>query len=172
MMQRNLSDRLSKLGILLTSALLTCMVSARETLPTGWRKPVATEITGTWRSKIPTKFLIVKGDFDGDGRPDLAEILVSASAKQSSLFVRLSGNGDWQAIHSLGSGIGDIGIDLVRPGNYKTVCYADPSLCAQDAPQIVNLTTDAIGLFSHGSTSSFFFFDHATKRFRPAPLSD
>jgi hypothetical protein len=158
---------------LLSAVLVTAVVSAQESLPPGWRKPVPSEVKGAWRSKSRARFLSVKGDFDGDGRADLAEILVSASGKKCSLFVRLSSeNGRWQSVHDLGGGPGEIGIDLVKPGKYETLCYADPSICAPDAPQVVNLTTDAIGFFSYGSTSSFFFFDSSTKEFRAAARSD
>ena len=63
------------LPLILVSAYSIAHVSVQRTLPAGWRLPRAVEATGAWRKKSPTRFLVVRGDFDGDGREDVAELL-------------------------------------------------------------------------------------------------
>src|SRR5208283_460278 len=113
---------------LLLSLLTTCASLAQEHLPTGWRKPTLSEAKGGWRSRSATRFLIARGDFDGDGQRDLAELLVSDSGKEFGLWVQLSSQGgDWQMIHSGPAPLGELGIYIVRPGKYDTLCSRDPS---------------------------------------------
>src|SRR5258708_32745981 len=73
----------------LVAVLLSALAVAQE-LPQGWRRPTLAEVKGQWRNKSRTRFLAVGGDFDGDGKLDIAELLVSSSAKRFGLFVRLS----------------------------------------------------------------------------------
>jgi len=153
--------------------LLFCELAVAQGLPPGWRRPTKAEASEEWRQKSLTRFLVVRGDFDGDGRRDLAELLVSDSGKEFGLWVQLSSQGgQWQMIHGGHAPLGELGIYIVRPGKYDTLCGDDPSMCAPGAPQHVNLTTDAVGFMSWGSTSSFFFWDQATKKFRNAPQGD
>ena len=72
---------------------------AQEALPDGWHRPTLAEAKGQWRKKSRTRFLEVRGDFNGDGRVDLAELLISDSGKQCGLFVRFAGaDSRWQAL--------------------------------------------------------------------------
>src|SRR5256885_7943415 len=73
------------LTLILVAAYSIAQVSVRRTLPVGWRLPRAAEATGAWRKKSPTRFLVVRGDFDGDGRNDVAELLVSEDRKSTRL---------------------------------------------------------------------------------------
>jgi len=146
---------------------------AQVTLPDGWRRPTAVEAKGVWRNKSPARFLIVKGDFDGDGHDDLAELLVSDSGREFALFVRLSSQRDaWQSIHGGRGPVADFGIRLVRPGKRDTLCADDPSGCAPDTAKVLDLANSAIEFFTYREASSIFYYDKTTKRFHPAPISD
>jgi hypothetical protein len=72
-------------------ALTQNTAAPQNNLPRGWRAPTREEASGSWRQKSPTQFLKVKGDFDGDGRVDVAQILVDPSAGKFGLFVKLGG---------------------------------------------------------------------------------
>ena len=160
------------LPLILLAAYSIAQVSAEQTLPAGWRKPALAEATGTWRKKSPARFLVVRGDFDGDGRDDVAELLVSDSGKSFGLFVWLSSQRRWQSIHGADASLGDLGISLVLPKKFDTLCADDPSMCAPSAPATVDLKNEAIRFFAWGATSSIFYWDPSTQAFRNAPMGD
>jgi len=66
-----------------------CGFAVAQNLPSGWRRPAVSEVSNAWRQKNHSKFLVARGDFDGDGKSDTAELLVNDSASQFALFVRL-----------------------------------------------------------------------------------
>jgi len=157
----------------LVAAFCPTLVLAQE-LPKGWRRLTRSETSDVWRRKSPTRFVQVKGDFDGDGESDVAELLVNRSGQQCGLFVWLSSQSNqppkpiWQA----DKGWGTIGIQAVRPGKYETLCSSDPSECEPQTPARVNLKNFGIEFFSHGETRSFVYWDGATKKFLWVPIGD
>jgi hypothetical protein len=169
----NLSP-LGKLGICVSMIVITTRPGVcQDTLPSGWRKPTLTQANEDWRKKSATRFLVVKGDFDGDGHEDLAELLVSDTGKRPGLFVSLSSqHGGWQLLHNAGGSLGDLGIRMVRPKKYETLCGSDPSACAPDTPKAIDLVHIAIEFFSYGRTSRFFYWDKTTQSFRNVPMGD
>ena len=114
----------------------------------------------------------MRGDFDGDGRNDVAELLVSDSGKSFGLFVWLSSVRLWQSIHRADASLGDLGISLLLPKKFDTLCADDPSTCDPDAPATVDLKNKAIEFFAWGETSSIFYWDSTAQAFRDAPMSD
>jgi hypothetical protein len=148
----------------------------QQTLPSGWRKPTLAEAGGAWRKKSPTKFLVVKGDFDGDGKVDTAELLVDESAGRFALFVRLASTEKW---HMLGEPydvktLDRFGIDLVKPGKYETACGKgyDDSFCAHGEPDFLELSHAAIDFIYTESADSIFYWEPRTKTFRNVQMSD
>jgi hypothetical protein len=160
------------LPLIFLASFSMAQVTTQPTLPNGWRKPTASEATGTWRKKSPTRFLVVRGDFDGDGRDDVAELLVSDSGKSSGLFVWLSSQRRWQSIHGANFPLGELGINLVLPKKFDTLCADDPSVCAPSAPATVDLKNKAIEFFAWGEASSIFYWEPSSQTFRNAPMSD
>jgi hypothetical protein len=153
-------------------------ISGQDKFPKGWRTPTRVEATGDWRQKSRTRFLKVTADFDGDGKPDVAYLLMNDSPKRFGLFVQLSSQpGDWQLLHqgylrSSVSGFPDLGIDVVRPGKYDTLCGDDPSACGPDTPGTLNLRTSAIEFFAYGETSTYYYWDRKAKKFLGLAMSD
>ena len=151
-------------------------LGAAQDLPTGWRRPTPAETSGEWRQKSPTKFLKVKGDFDGDGKPDTAEILINPSSGKFALFARPSSTGKWQLVAETEDvkSIDNVGIDLVNPGEYKTACgkgYGDYA-CAHGEPESLKVSTSAIDIFHTESSDSIVYWDATTKAFREVLISD
>jgi hypothetical protein len=148
----------------------------QQTLPAGWRKPTLAEASGTWRKKSPTKFLIVRGDFDGDGKADTAEILVSESAPQFALFIKRAATDKWQMLGEAYDvkALDRFGIDLVKPGKYETACGKgyDDSFCAHGEPDFLNLSHPAIDFIYTESSDSIFYWEPSTKTFREIQMSD
>ena len=169
-----LSSRAKRGICILLFATASYSISAQSTLPPGWRRPSPVEVSAAWRRKSPTRFLIVKADFDGDGHTDVAEILTNESEKRCALFVRLSsGNGEWMTLwKGPAVELRNVGISMVRPGKYDTLCGDDPSACNPETPKSVDFEHNAISLFFEGETSSFFYWDRKTKKFNSVPISD
>ena len=167
-----LSSRAKRGICILLFATSSYLASAQSILPPGWRRPTPDEAVGAWRRKSPTRFLVVKADFDGDGQIDVAEILRNDSEKDCALFVRLSGrDSEWKSLWQ-GHCMDNVGISAVRPGKYETLCGSDPSGCDPATPKTVDLAHSAISLFFEGETSSFFYWDPNTKKFNSVPMSD
>jgi hypothetical protein len=160
------------LSLIFVAASSMAQVSPQQALPAGWRKPTPNEAIGPWRKKSPSRFLVVRGDFDGDGRDDVAELLVSDSGKSFGLFVWLSSQRRWQSIHGADASLGNLGISLVLPKKFDTLCADDPSMCAPSAPATVDLKNKAIEFFAWGEANSIFYWDPSAQAFRNSPMSD
>jgi hypothetical protein len=159
--------------IFLTAILSPTAVA--QGLPRGWRRPTQTEVAENWRMKSYTRFMIVKGEFDGDGKVDVAELLVGRSVQQCALFVWLTSqhnNPSGPIWHADQEGLINIGIRLAHPGKHETLCSSDPSECEPQTPAYVNLKGNGIELFSRGATRSLAFWDVTTKKFRWVPIGD
>ena len=167
---------LRQAAVLIFLAVLLSTVARAQDLPEGWRRPTRSESSGDWRKKNPTRFVVVKGDFDGDGRPDVAELLVNPSTKQFALFVSLSSAQKWQMLNKPYdmAAFDRFGIDNPKPGKYETACgkgYGDYA-CAHGEPDWLKLTTPAIDFFYTESSESVFYGDTKAKQFREALISD
>src|SRR6202035_4440087 len=61
----------------------------------GWREPRAAELGSLadqkWRDDNAKHYLSLTGDFDGDGKPDEARLMVRDDGKAFALFVKLGG---------------------------------------------------------------------------------
>lgn len=160
----------------LLSMLITPTIFSAQAPPIGWRR-VSPRIAGeTWRKKSPTKFLVVRADFDGDGRADLAELLVDPTTKKVAIFVKLSSTEKWQMIGEPFdlAYLDRFGIDLVKPGKYETACGKgyDDSFCAHGEPDYLTLSYPAIDLIYTESADIIFYWDPKSKGFRQIQMSD
>jgi len=144
--------------------------------PAGWRRPSLAETAAKWRQKSPTRFFTVRGDFDGDGKPDIAELLVNPSRSQFALFVKLASADTWQLLdkpYDLKS-LGRFGIEVVKPGKYETACgkgYGDWA-CANGEPDWLRLAHPGIDFFYTESSDSIYYWDTQSKKFRQVVMSD
>ena len=151
------------------------LAPAEGVLPRGWRRPTTKEFDAEWRHKDPGNYLRAKGDFDGDGKEDVAELLVQRHGVSAGLFV-------WRAENPVAlflvkfdkKWLGRQGIALVEPGEYRTACgkgYGDWA-CAHGEPEVLKLQNQAIDLFYEESADSIFYWDATRKTFVRVQMSD
>ncbi|MDD5711204.1 MAG: hypothetical protein PHY31_00435, partial [Smithellaceae bacterium] len=144
-----------------------------------WRTPAPADLgqNSTWRDKDPDRYLVVKGDFDGDGEEDIARLLIDDEHNKIGVFVALSSRGRNAAplqVETIGNEkmIEIFGIELVSPGSYWTACGKGYWNCAKDEPAKIHLTHPAINLFSYESASTYLIWNTKRKRFVKIVISD
>ena len=147
--------------------------------PSGWRFPTEGDYRDDWlvyKDKLKEPFHI-ESDFNGDNLIDNAWILLSLDEKEWGVFVFLSQKPWGQVVYELAKNSVDIspqsmGISLVLPGQYKTVCGKGYSGCDADDAKIIDLQLPAINFFTYESASSIFYWDEKMTKFKNAWLSD
>lgn len=157
-------------------AILLCPAKAAEPTPTGWRRPTLAEVPESWRNKSVSRFLVVRADFDGDGREDTAELLVTNDRKRFGMWVKgsLATHGDWKLLESGDASLARIGIAKVPAGKYETACgkgYGEYA-CEHGEPNVLRLSRPAIDLFYRESADTYFYWDASRKQFVSVQMSD
>jgi hypothetical protein len=114
---------------LLTAAAMTAGPAHAQNppvLPFGWERPTDKDLAGTnweFRQDKPDRSVRAEGDFNGDGQPDRAELLLDRMTKQYALFVFLAGaNAPIELDRGKLDELGRIGIYAGKPGRVKTAC--------------------------------------------------
>jgi hypothetical protein len=91
--------------------------------PVGWNAPSSKQSAQAWRVEDSNRYLAVKGDFNGDGHPDEAKILLNEDEKLIGLFVFLSNiQGGYEIIEldkKAYNYIDVMGIELFEKGVYR-----------------------------------------------------
>jgi hypothetical protein len=146
--------------------------------PQGWRAPINSELGDDWRKKDAEKYLVVKGDFNGDAVTDEARLLVRADGSALGFFGFVSDKNHAVKTYLLdemkGAGaIHAMGIKKVSPGLYKTACGKGYWTCRKpdEVPEI-KIQHDAIDYFKTESANSFFYWDVQAHAFKRIWISD
>lgn len=145
-------------------------------LPTGWRMPTKLELGDDWRQRDAEKFSVATGDFNGDGIPDRALLLVSRRGKRAGLYVFLS-EGVGFKVHALDVRnsteiLPAMGIAKIIAGRYKTACGKGYWACKKNEPSELLVQHDALEYFKTESASSYFYWDGQAKSFKRVWISD
>lgn len=161
---------------LVVTAQMLCPAALAQDLPVGWRRGNAVEKSSAWRSKSPSRFFRVEGDFDGDGKSDIAELLINPKEKKFAIFVKLASAQEWRMLGEAGDlgALDRFAIDIVKPGRYETACGKgyDDSFCAHGEPDYLVLSRPAIDFIYTESADQIFYWDSKTKAFREIAMSD
>jgi hypothetical protein len=156
--------------------LIPLIVSAQDR--SGWRALTQSELAENlgWRKEDPNFYISVKADFDGDGKEDEARLLINDKENKMGLFVTLSSQK--RANPLLLEAIDDkrtievMGIEVAKPGTYKTACGKGYWACERGEPAVLNLKSPAIDFFRFESANSYFVWDTKTKKFKRIWMSD
>ena len=144
-----------------------------------WRFPVDSDYRGDWllyKDQFETPFH-VESDFNGDNLIDNAWILFSTDETEWGVFVFLSQKSGDQMVYELTKNTVHItpqsmGIRLLLPGEYKTVCGKGYSGCNAEDVKTINLSHPAINFFTYESASSIFYWDKHANKFNNIWLND
>jgi len=162
------------LTIALFLALLTNVCLSQE-MPSGWAKPPA-KLTGQeFRRKDPNHFLVVRGDFNGDGVQDKALLLVNQHTQKLGFFICLTtATGcDWHRLEVMDIAFLDVmGIAKVKPGQYETACGKGYWECGKDEPEKLSTKRDAVEFFKDESGSSVYVYNPGKHKFISVATSD
>jgi hypothetical protein len=158
--------------------MLTAAGLSNETLapPPGWRFPRPDETAQSWRSKSPSRYLFVKGDFTGDGNIDTAMILVRIDGSGLAPFVALAGSDDQRRFLQAEqtnpiSYLSEEGVKLLKPGKYTTTCGKGYG-CSENEKKSVTISTDAIEFFKHDGPARMIYWDKSKGALSEVWLSD
>jgi len=153
------------------------LMAADVNIPDGWRTPIEGELNAGWRKKDANQFATVSGDFNGDGIPDEARLLISLDLQRFGLFVFLSNNSGRFRTYRLDikAGITQLdamGISKILPGNYKTACGKGYWECGKEEVPTISVKHDCIEYFKTESASSYFCWNNQNKSFKRIWISD
>jgi hypothetical protein len=100
--------------------------ASAQTLPPGWTRATDADLQGPdfkARQAKPGKALAVQADFNGDGKPDSAELLINKRSQSYALFAFLSGSDNpIQIVTSRLEFLERMGVAVSPPGRYETAC--------------------------------------------------
>lgn len=136
--------------ILLGLMLLLSMSAYAEEFPAGLRLPTKQELAeDPSRNESPTKFAKVTADFNGDGKPDTAFLLVNVKNHKRVLAVKLSSENsyEWKIIDKgeFDWSYPQMAISSSEPGeNYKTSCGAGLTKCSKNEPKSFTLKNSGL----------------------------
>jgi hypothetical protein len=162
------------LAICLLLALSTSVCLSQE-MPAGWTKPPAKLRDQEFRRKDPNLFLVVTGDFNGDGTQDKALLLVNQHTQKLGFFICLTtAKGcDWHRLEVMDIAFFDVmGIAKVKPGQYETACGKGYWECGKDEPEKLSTKRDAVEFFKDESASSVYVYNSGKHRFISVATSD
>jgi hypothetical protein len=151
-------------------------------LPEGWRYPTAEEWSDEpGRKDSPTKYSKAVADFNGDGINDEAYLLKSTKFSGEGLLVYLSDKQKgfrWVVLDTIDWGKEypkvslSMGVNVAKPGLYKTACGKGYFECAKGEPEVLKLKRPAIDYFKFESANSFFYWGDKANSFKRIWISD
>lgn len=146
-----------------------------EVLPAGWQWPSKEDLADTWRDDNADRYTKVIGDFNSDGKVDLAAFLINDEKKKFGIFVWWSNDltvVPGEVVIEDDPGLGVMGIALQQPEKMKTACGKGYWSCDKDEVPEIEFKSAAIDYFKEGSASSVLYWDDGSKSFKRIWISD
>jgi hypothetical protein len=138
--------------------LAAALAWAQKDFPSGWGEP-------TW-NQLKLK---VQADFDGDGRPDTAQVLTDINNRAVAVMAYTSSNQRWAKLDS--DAISELPhwhVGAIDPGSYTLTCAPDDKHCIAGP---VKLDHPAITIVVDGKPDEVFYWDATMRRFEHGLLS-
>lgn len=170
--------------LLAVAAALVTRNALAEEPPKNWRFPVDAELQDEERSESPTRYVRAEADYNGDGVPDVASILVDTATAREALWVLLSqpgGGRTWVRLNEMtwpresNHPLITMAVETQKPGVVSYACFDTSPDCnfapSQGRPKL-RLRDPSIMYFKFGSAASLFFWSHRYQRFLRVWLSD
>ena len=174
--------RVIEIFVMLTFAI--AIVGAKpadqSNLPRGWRIPDGADLGSLedrkWRDADPSRYIAISDDFNGDGLPDVARLLIRNDGGAYALFVGLAQNDRRPAFVKLdefpdAKDLASRGIKRVVPGDYPTSCARGLD-CAEDEPRYVHLKHEAIDFFTHDGANRYYYWNELNHSFSQVEIND
>ena len=136
--------------------------------PAGWTKPGDADLQGAnWnaRQAKPNRDLRVEADFNGDGKPDAAELLINRRDKTYALYAFINGaSAPVQIVASRLEFLPTMGLATAAPGRFETACSkgldrADPK--CERGEKFITTKFPSISYFMYGASSDQLYWDGA-----------
>ena len=143
-----------------------------------WRSPAESELGehSAWRKEDPDRYLLVRADFDGDGKEDTARLVINDKENKMGMMVKLSTLGKAEPLlietNSDKGAIKAIGIKIAKPGKYQTACGKGYYDCKNGEPEQIQLDRPGIDFFKYETANMFFLWNAAKKTFNEIYMSD
>lgn len=145
--------------LLATAALLIpALAWAQKDFPSGWGAPAPEQLR-----------LKVQADFDGDGKPDSAQVLTDVNNRAVAAMAYTTSNQRWAKLDS--DAIKELPrwhVRVLDPGSYTLTCAADDKHCTAGP---VELKHPGVAIVVDGQPDEVFYWDAANRRFQHGLLS-
>jgi hypothetical protein len=146
----------------------------KATVTAAWRTPTESELDQPWRKQSQDRYAVARGDFDGDGKVDVARLMLSRDGKRAGIVVTFSNSG--QKVINLEKDVnfvlGIMGIEVLPPGQHRTVCGKGYFECGPGEPEVLVTHWDGIDYFMEESADSVYYMPERGAEFRRVWLSD
>jgi hypothetical protein len=130
----------------------------------GWRLPSAAELRSAWRLGPKGNYAAVRADFDGDGKPDEARLMVSSDGLKVAVVAELSQLGT-KVVVTIPGALEPLGIAPLAPGHYATICGQNHDCEGDEIPELV-LPWTGIDVFKDLDLDSVFYLTPGDTNFR------
>jgi len=102
---------------------------------------------------------VAEGDFDGDGRRDVALLLARKDGRRTRFVVALRGDPGWrlELIETSIEAIENQYVDVVAPGAYESGFYGEYGAPAANERKKIRSSTEGVETGTLESTASYYF---------------
>jgi hypothetical protein len=150
--------------VAITLAVLSCIDHAAAN--DGWIRLLEDQVKEQgWRDVSPTRFLSANMDIDGDGKKDVAAIVVSRDSKKSAIRICFGDATRRPQCHVVAESenISDVmGLERKSPGCYA---YREDASGNLSRGEKICGRADLLEYFKFGSASSFFLYKDRSRKF-------